>query len=254
MIDSDLGEPGGYGSQTAELLVEGGIEVVDVEGIPTVALEDALAIVTAVNTDIGNSEVGWLSYALVPVDEAVRAANRETSERSRVDFNAQQAVRMVGKSFADYLAHEEGFLDYDAYDKDKYPHSGIGGEFVQPSEEEMMYYGIPDGKFYYALDGLGRRKEVDMNDVREGIPGIEDDEVMQAYFELMCEQFRVDLKCAFEVLDPTFVLAFGASDKKMRLGADVVNAMSRFLEQNGYDRNFSKVSFIEAGQPDGTES
>jgi|GEM_PF-6685368 len=244
MVDQDLGEPGGYETRTAELLAEGEIEVLDIEGIPTVSLEDALAIVSAVNSDVGKSYVGWLSYALVPVDEAVREANRETHERSRVDFKAHDAVRMVGAAFADYLAQQEGFADYDAYDKEKYPHHASEGEFVRPSKEEVMYFGISDGSFYFALDRLGRRKEVDMDDVREGIEGIEDDEVMQAYFELMCEQFRVDLKCALEVLDPTFVLAFGASDKKMRRGADVVKSMAAFLERNGYNRDFSKVVFF----------
>ena len=251
MIDSDLGEPGGYATRTAELLETGEIKVLDIEGIPTVSLEDALAIVSAVNSDIGKSEVSWLSYALVPVDEAVRGANRETHERSRVDFKAHDAVRMVGAAFADYLAQQEGFADYDAYDKEKYPHDST--ESVRPSKEEMMYFGIYDGSFYFALDRLGRRKEVNMDDVREGIEGIEDDEVMQAYFELMCEQFRVDLKCAFEVLDPTFVLAFSASDENMGRGADVVNSMAAFLERNGYNRDFSKVVFMGAQAPETSE-
>jgi hypothetical protein len=256
MVDQDLGEPGGYESRTAELLAEGEIEVLDIEGIPTVSLEDALAIVSAVRSDMGKGSVSWISDSLFPVDATVREAAIDP-DRDTHKIDALQAVRIVGEAFADRLADLEGFDNEFEYRRAKYAEYDDEGNFTGikagKEDESLKYFGISDGTFYFALQKLGDRKKVDMDDVREGIPGLEDDEVLQAYFELMCEQFRVNLKFAFEVLDPTFMLAFSSSDKKIIKGVTVVNAMAAFLERKGYDRNFSRVAFIGAGGEETTE-
>lgn len=241
MVDHDLGEPGGHESRTAELLLDGEIEVIDIEGIPTVSLEDALAIISAVHIDENRkSPTGWLSYSLVPVDDQIRDRFRDLSERIKNPFRVMGAVRDVGISFADYLAQQAGFEDQRAYSDHKYPEKG--------SNEDMMYYGISDGNFYFALDQLGYRKEVTLDDVRAGVQGAEDDEVVMAYFEFMQQQFRVNLKCAFECLDPTLIIAVTEDDERFDRGVRVINAISEFLERNGYDKNFSKVGFIDAGE------
>jgi hypothetical protein len=234
----------GSPTHTHEALNSPDINVVDIEGRPTITIPNGLNIVQAAHHDMACSPTGYslLEDWMLPVPDLREkilevpiwpAVNKER-------IYGRESIRWLGHEITDQLAADEGFPDFSHWMKRNRPYPR-----PMPTEKVDAYCRI--------RDGLSLTAEIEGKDGE--VPSWQgiidkygaDDPIVQNFFARVQESVRLDAAKLLNYLASTIRIHTVFSDNPMH--EQITHQLDTFLLDKGYIPDRSGVAVIELKKP-----
>lgn len=219
------------------------MEVVDIEGRPTITIPNGLSIVQAVHLDMGTMPASWSinehwmsptpdlheQILEVPIWPAVEG-----------DIRGSDSIRWLGHEATDQMAADQGLTDFSAWLRTNdwmptpengdrmHPYARIRGGLGLVQEIEGTGGEIPD--WQSIIDRYGP-----------------DDPVVQGFFARVHESVRLDAAMLFTHLAGDIRIRMVFSDAAIQ--GQVTGQLDEFLLGSGYVPDRSSVAVIEMKKP-----